>query len=120
MGKSGSLAARRKRSVAICSFVFLLPVLVLLFIFLVYPIIQTFLNSLTKWNGISATKTFNGLANWQKLVGDKDFWRAFLNNIKIMVLSLLIQMPIGILLATFLDAGGRNSISSKSYGSFRC
>lgn len=107
MGKSGSLAARRKRSVAICSFVFLLPVLVLLFIFLVYPIIQTFLNSLTKWNGISATKTFNGLANWQKLVGDKDFWRAFLNNIKIMVLSLLIQMPIGILLATFLDAGGR-------------
>ena len=107
MGKSGSLARRRKRSIAICSFIFLLPVLILLIVFLVYPIVQTFLNSFTKWNGISATKTFNGLTNWQKLIGDKDFWRAFLNNVKIMILSLLIQMPIGILLATFLDAGGR-------------
>ena len=107
MGKKSSLAARRKRSIAICSFVFLLPVLILLFTFLVYPIIQTFINSFTKWNGISANKVFNGVANWQKLIKDKDFWRAFGNNIKIMVLSLVIQMPIGILLATFLDAGGK-------------
>ena len=107
MGKKASLAKRRKRSIAICSFIFLLPVLILLVVFLVYPIVQTFMNSFTKWNGISAAKTFNGFTNWQKLIGDKDFWRAFLNNVKIMILSLLIQMPIGILLATFLDAGGR-------------
>ncbi|MBR2257769.1 MAG: sugar ABC transporter permease [Blautia sp.] len=107
MGGNRSLAKRRKRSVAICSFVFLLPVLILLFTFLLYPIIQTFINSFTKWNGISADKVYNGLFNWNKLIHDTDFWRAFLNNVKIMVLSLVIQMPIGILLATFLDAGGR-------------
>ncbi len=107
MENKGSLAKRRKRSIAICSLVFLLPVLILLCTFLVYPIVQTFINSFTKWNGISADKVFNGVVNWQKLLGDKDFWRAFLNNIKIMVLSLIIQMPIGILLATFLDAGGK-------------
>ena len=107
MGKRSTLAKRRQRSVALCSFVFLLPVLILLGTFLIYPIVQTFINSFTKWNGIGAAKIYNGFANWQKLFGDKDFWRAFLNNVKIMVLSLIIQMPIGILLATFLDAGGK-------------
>lgn len=107
MGNRDSLARRRQRSTVICAVVFLLPVLILLVTFLIYPIIQTFANSLTKWNGISVDKTFIGAANWQKLMGDKDFWRAFFNNVKIMVLSLVIQMPIGILLATFLDAGGR-------------
>ena len=102
-----SLAYKKQKSVNICAAVFLLPVILLMAIFLFYPIVQTFINSLMKWNGISADKTFNGLANWTKLVGDSDFWRAFLNNVKIMVLSLVIQMPIGILLATFLDAGGK-------------
>ena len=102
-----SLAKRRQRSINICAFWFLLPVALLMIVFLFYPIVQTFLNSLTKWNGISVEKTFNGLANWNKLIHDSDFWRAFGNNVKIMVLSILIQMPIGILLATFLDAGGR-------------
>lgn len=102
-----SLASRRQKSTNICAAVFLAPVVILMAIFLFYPIVKTFGNSFLKWNGISADKTFNGLYNWNKLIHDTDFWRAFLNNVKIMVLSLLIQMPIGILLATFLDAGGK-------------
>ncbi|MDD3409835.1 MAG: sugar ABC transporter permease [Eubacteriales bacterium] len=102
-----SLARRNQRSIARCAFVFLLPVALLMTIYLFYPIVQTFVNSFTKWNGISANKTFTGLTNWLKLASDPDFWRAFLNNVKIMVLSLVIQMPIGILLATFLDATGK-------------
>lgn len=105
--KKNTLAYRRQKAVNKCAAVFLFPVIVLLAVFLFYPIVQTFINSFMKWNGISADKTFTGLSNWQKLVGDGDFWRAFLNNVKIMVLSLVIQMPIGILLATFLDAGGK-------------
>ena len=102
-----ALAKKRQKSINICAAVFLAPVIILMVIFLFYPIVQTFINSTMKWNGISANKTFNGLYNWNKLIHDTDFWRAFLNNVKIMVLSLIIQMPIGILLATFLDAGGR-------------
>ena len=102
-----TLAYKKQRAVNLCAAVFLLPVILLMGVFLFYPIVQTFINSFMKWNGISADKTFNGLYNWSKLVSDGDFWRAFLNNVKIMVLSLIIQMPIGILLATFLDAGGK-------------
>ncbi len=102
-----SMSEKRKRDTAVCAYVFLLPVIILMIIFLFYPIVQTFINSFTQWNGISADKTFNGLANWAKLIKDPKFWQAFLNNVKIMVLSLVIQMPIGILLATFLDTAGR-------------
>ncbi len=102
-----TLAYKQQKAVNLCAAVFLAPVIILMAIFLFYPIVQTFINSFMKWNGISADKAFNGLYNWNKLIHDGDFWRAFLNNVKIMVLSLVIQMPIGILLATFLDAGGK-------------
>lgn len=83
-------------------------------VYLLYPIIATFINSLHQWNGISAEKTFLGLANWIKLIRDSNFWKAALNNVKIMVLSLVIQMPIGILLATYLDAVGKKGNAFKA------
>ncbi len=107
MGNKNTLAARRQKSIAICATVFLLPVLIFICIYLVYPIVATFINSTMQWNGISAEKKFIGLYNWNKLIHDADFWRAFLNNVKVMILSLVIQMPIGILLATFLDSTGK-------------
>ncbi len=107
MNNGGSLAKKRKRSNAICAAVFLFPVLFLLAVYLLYPIISTFVNSFFQWNGISAAKKFIGFGNWGKLVADSDFWGAFWHNIKVMILSLVIQMPIGILLATFLDAVGK-------------
>lgn len=107
MEKTRSLAARRKTQIAVCALVFLLPVLIFLIAYLVWPIVATFVNSFFQWNGISADRKFIGFANWDKLLHDMDFWRAFGNNIKVMILSLVIQMPIGILLATFLDAGGK-------------
>ncbi|MBO6108643.1 MAG: sugar ABC transporter permease, partial [Eubacterium sp.] len=107
MPEKSKLAVRRRRSLAICETVFLLPSLIFLGAYLLYPIVSTFINSLFQWNGISAEKNFVGLSNWIELIGDSNFWGAFKNNIIIMVLSLVIQMPIGILLATFLDAGGK-------------
>ena len=102
-----SLSQRRQRAVSKCAAIFLFPVLLFIGIYLVYPIIATFINSTMSWNGISANKSFIGLYNWNKLIHDSDFWRAFFNNVKVMLLSLIIQMPIGILLATFLDSTGK-------------
>lgn len=78
-----------------------------MFIYIVYPICSTFVTSLYEWNGISSVKKFIGFDNWKKLIVDTNFWKAFTNNIKIMVFSILIQIPIGLALATFLDAGGK-------------
>lgn len=109
-----SIRTKKKISDGICIAVFLFPVLFFLAVYLLYPIIATFINSLHQWNGISAEKTFLGLTNWIKLIRDSNFWKAALNNVKIMVLSLVIQMPIGILLATYLDAVGKKGNAFKA------
>ncbi|MCR5234295.1 MAG: sugar ABC transporter permease [Lachnospiraceae bacterium] len=102
-----SLAKVRGKRVAIAATVFLLPTFILIAVYFIYPVIDTFVISAYKWNGISANRTFIGIQNWVNLVKDKNFWDAFKHNVVIMVFSILLQIPIGMLLATFLDAGGR-------------
>lgn len=101
------LAKTRARSTTRAAFVFLLPAVALIAIYMIYPVIDTFVTSGYKWNGISEDKIFIGLENWKTLIGDKTFWSAFGHNVIVMIFSILLQIPIGLLLATFLDAGGK-------------
>lgn len=107
MDKSNSLAKARAKSTAFAATVFLLPALLLIVIFMIYPVIDTFVTSTYKWNGISADKIFVGFDNWKTLFKDTNFWNSFIHNVIVMIFSILLQIPIGLLLATFLDAGGR-------------
>ena len=40
---------------------------------------------------------------------DDKFWTAFLNNIKVMILSILIQIPLGVAMATFVEFAGKKA-----------
>lgn len=102
-----ALGRRRQNAVNRAAFMFLLPVAFIMVIFIFYPIVDSFLISTYKWNGINADRQFIGLANWLKLVQDKSFWYAFRNNVIIMVMSIIIQIPIGLAEATFLEYAGR-------------
>lgn len=103
----GSMAERNRKEVAVASAVFLAPALLVIAIFIAYPIVQSFITSLYDWNGYSANRAFIGIQNWITLIKDMQFWAAFRNNILVMVLSIIIQMPIGMALATFLNYVGK-------------
>ena len=105
--KSISLLEMRRRNTRKVAALFLAPVTILLLVFILYPIIDTFITSGYQWNGISSAKKLIGFENWKTLLADKSFWIAFRNNLVIMVLSIVIQIPIGLALATFLDFGGK-------------
>lgn len=105
--QESSLLRQRQHSTTIAAVVFMAPALLLMAIYIVYPIFETFRISQYEWNGIAVNKTYVGLGNWATLIKDSRFWFSFKNNVTIMVLSILIQIPIGFLLATFLDAGGK-------------
>ena len=105
--KNNSLAKVRRKRTAIAATVFLLPTFILIAVYFIYPIIDTFVISAYKWNGISSTRQFIGIQNWVTLLHDPNFWAAFGHNVVIMVFSILLQIPIGMALATFLDAGGK-------------
>lgn len=105
--KSISLLELRQRNTRKVAALFLAPVAILMLVYVFYPIVDTFITSGYQWNGISSAKKFIGLGNWTKLLKDSNFWIAFKNNVIIMILSIVIQIPIGLALATFLDFGGK-------------
>lgn len=107
--KDNSLQKRRQRTTNRVAAIFLIPVILILILYVFYPIVNTFYISLYNWNGISADKLFIGIDNWKKLCKDENFWFAFMNNLKIVLLCLCTQIPIGLAMATFLDFTGKKT-----------
>lgn len=105
--KQRSLAKSRQRETVRVAAIFLIPVFLILTIFIFYPVIDTFITSFYKWNGISAEKTFIQFDNWKKLIADASFWKAFSNNVILVVFAIILQLPISLALATFLNFVGK-------------
>jgi raffinose/stachyose/melibiose transport system permease protein len=82
---------------------FLLPALVLYVVFVIFPIIQAAHFSLYKWNGLGPLDDFIGLKNYQVALASDVFWQAVSNNMLIIVLSLLLQIPFSLGLAVLLN-----------------
>lgn len=104
-----TLAQQSRRSNALVAAAFLLPALLLLAVYLLYPLIANFRLSFVEWNGLGNTARNVGLANWTQLLGDAVFGRSLTNNLVLAALSILIQLPIGLVLAFMLDRAGRGS-----------
>ncbi len=106
--KASTLATARRREINRVAILFMLPAFFFIAVFIAYPIIDSMRLSLFKWDGFAGVEpTFVGLDNWSKLLRDMTFWRAAVNNLKIVVLSIAIQLPIGIALGYLLDSTGR-------------
>ncbi len=86
---------------------FLLPTIIFMGVFVIWPIVNSFQLSFYKWNGIAPTRNYIGLDNWTRLLEDDIFFKAFGNNLKVVVLSIAIQIPLGMGLAILLEQGGR-------------
>lgn len=82
---------------------FLLPTFAFLAVFVVWPILSSLGLSFYRWNGIDPARTFIGLGNWVRLLNDAVFWRALGNNLTVVVLSIIIQLPVAVLLAVMLE-----------------
>ncbi len=108
-----NLLSRKQHRRSIAAAVFLAPALLMIVIFILYPIVQSFIYSTYDWNGIAVERTFVGLGNWKKLIQDMTFWKTFRNNLEIMVLSILIQIPMAILEATYLELSHRKNLPAK-------
>lgn len=107
-GKLPSLAAARSREVNRVAILFMLPAFFFIAVFIAYPIADSMYLSLFKWDGFATVApSYIGFSNWRRLLSDTVFWHAALNNLKIVGLSIAIQLPIGIGLGYLLDSTGR-------------
>ena len=80
-------------------YLFLLPALVLIGIFVVYPIGAVFFYSFTDYD-IVRPPTLIGLDNYQRLLRDSAFWKALTNSIVyLLVTPIIIGLSIGLAIA---------------------
>lgn len=93
-----------KKTMKIQQVLFTLPAILLTAGFLAYPIIYSFIISLTNYNGISRLD-FIGLSNYAGMLVSREFLRVALNNMYFAVLGVPIATIIPMIIALFLYEG---------------
>lgn len=118
-----------RNQLKLAPFLFLAPAILIFCIYVIFPIFESIWVSFHEWNGMDKGGTrSNGNPNW-RWVGlqnyitlffdDEEFYVAFFNNIRWLLFS-LIAIPIGLLLALFVNQqiAGMRYIKSLFYFPF--
>ena len=113
----------QRNQLKLAPFYFLSPAIILFSIYVVYPIIDSIWVSLHEWNGMpkgtlnqdGSPKNWKwvGFGNYIDLFQDEDFYVSLFNNVRWLLLSLLV-VPIGLALALFLNQNFRGMKYIKS------
>lgn len=82
---------------------FVLPAVIIVVALFVYPICSSIFFSFTNKNLIKPSYRFVGISNYVTVLGDANFWNAFLNSLKWTILSLAGQLLVGFTAALSLN-----------------
>lgn len=83
---------------------FYIPALVVLVVFIIYPLISGIGLSFTNWDGYNEAKSFVGLANYKQMFTDANFKQIVVNTFIYGIGSTVIQQILGLALALLLNA----------------
>ncbi len=83
-------------------YLILLPTLVFLFAFTYFPLLRSAMDSLFDSRMASSNPPFVGLQNYQRLFEDAVFWRALLNNLAYILMTVIPGIVLALLLAVAL------------------
>lgn len=108
-----ALAGRRVADVGKLSTIllFLPPALLLFTLFVVLPVGEAAWYSGFNWNGFGRPTNWIGLDNYRFVFDNRAFGTAFKNNLLIIVVSLVIQLPLALSLAIILADRFRGSVA---------
>src|SRR4051794_27403963 len=82
---------------------FVSPALALMAVFVAWPIVSAVRMSFYRWKGFGPMDEFVGLGNYKLVLQDQVFSDAVMHNFTIVILSLLLQLPVGLGLALLLN-----------------
>lgn len=96
---------------ALTPYVYVAPTVVVILIFLIYPMSSVFWYSLTQWSGLGP-KQFIAFQNYATLLADPIFWTSFRTNVTYVLFFSLLPTVVGLLLASLI---GRSRIPGERY-----
>ena len=79
------------------------PAVLLLVVFVYYPVVDNVRLSLFRWNAFSPREIWVGLDNYSALTADPVFWSSLFNNVAYAVVSVVCQVGGGLVLAAVLE-----------------
>jgi raffinose/stachyose/melibiose transport system permease protein len=79
------------------------PAVLLLVVFVYYPVVENLRLSLYRWSPFSPREVFIGLDNYATLSADPVFWSSLFNNAAYAVVSVVFQVGGGLVLAAVLE-----------------
>jgi raffinose/stachyose/melibiose transport system permease protein len=85
-------------------YLFVIPALVFILIFVYLPIIENFYFSFFRMNSYAPGQTFIGLDNFKDIFQNEIFYTAIINNTWYAVISLIFQVGLGLILAILLES----------------
>ncbi len=84
--------------------VWILPAFLFLVIIIYYSMFFTFSLSTESWDGLSPVRESVGLKNYEKLFGDKVFWKCLENTLLYLVITFVVQNALGFIFAVILHS----------------
>ena len=101
-----------RNQLRLAPFLFLAPAILIFLIYVIYPIFDSIWVSFHEWNGMNKEGTRgNGNPNWRWVglknyitlfTDDEEFYVSLFNNVRWLIFSLL-AIPIGLMLALFVN-----------------
>jgi multiple sugar transport system permease protein len=85
----------------ISAWLYLAPALILLSLFVFYPVVRLFYDSFYRWDGMGA-RTFVGLEHYRMLVDDDQFWQTVKNSFVFIVGSVPAGMAVSLAMALLI------------------
>ena len=85
------------------TWVWVLPAVLLLLVFVYYPVVENVRLSFFSWDAFNPDPEFVGLDNYSTAFDDPIFWRALFNNTAYAVISLVFQVGLAMVLAAVLE-----------------
>jgi len=87
-------------------YLFLLPAIIIMVVFIYQPVVQNVRYSLYKWSAISKAEDWSyvGLDNYDRVFEDDIFYTSIVNNFWYAVISVAVQVCFGLVLAAILES----------------
>ncbi len=86
------------------AYLYILPGFLIYLVFVLVPIVNTVRYSLTEWTGFT-DPVYIGLANYERLAEDENFWNALGNNAFFILFYTFIPIVLGLLLTSLMTRG---------------